>query len=198
MIIEGLLTTENLDGSPHLAPMGPQVEAAWTRLVLRPYVTSTTYTNLRRAGRGVFHVTDDVLLLARAAIGRLDALPHMQRPARAQGWVLSDACRWYAFEVRTIDDTPPRVSMVADVVERGWHRDFIGFHRARHAVLEAAILATRVHLFPEKELLQELARLRPLVAKTGGEAEAQAFALLEEYVYAAFAAGRVPTEPAAQ
>lgn len=188
MIIEGLVTTENEDGSAHLAPMGPRVEADWTRLVLRPYVTSTTYANLRRQRRGIFHVTDDVLLLARAAIGGLESLPPLKRPAHAPGWVLADACRWYAFEVYAIDDTPPRVSMAAKVVETGWQRDFVGFHRARHAVVEAAILATRVHLLPKQELLEELARLQPLVVKTGGEAEHRAFTLLEEYVRATCAA----------
>ena len=182
MIIEGLITTENEDGSPHLAPMGPRVEAAWTRLVLRPYITSTTYANLCRRGYGVFHVTDDVLLLAQAAIGRLEALPPMQRPRAARGWVLRDCCRWYAFEVRAANDTPPRACLTAEVVERGWERDFVGFHRARHAVVEAAILATRVHLLPRAELVNELARLRPLVSKTGGEAEEQAFCLLEAFV----------------
>lgn len=184
MIIEGLVTTENEDGSPHLAPMGPLIEADWTRLVLRPYVSSTTHANLRRQGQGVFHVTDDVLLLARAAIGSLEKLPHLKRPAHAPGWVLLDACRWYAFQVDSIDDTLPRVSMAAKVVEWGWQRDFVGFHRARHAVVEAAILATRVHLLPKQELLEELARLRPLVLKTGGEAEHRAFSLLEEFVRA--------------
>ncbi len=184
MIIEGLVTTENEDGSPHLAPMGPLVEADWTRLVLRPYVTSTTYANLCRRGRGIFHVTDDVLLLARAAIGSLETLPPLKRPAHAHGWVLADACRWYAFEVYATDNTPPRASMAANVVEWARQRDFVGFHRARHAVVEAAILATRVHILPRQELLQELARLRPLVVKTGGEDEHRAFSLLEEYVRA--------------
>lgn len=194
MIIEGLVTTENEDGTPHLAPMGPRIEAAWSRLVLRPYVTSTTYANLRRGRCGVFHVTDDVLLLAQAAIGGLAALPPLRRPLQAQGWVLADACRWYAFEVRAIDDTPPRVSMTAEVVEQGWQRDFVGFHRARHAVVEAAILATRVRILPPEEVLAEMARLRPLVVKTGGEAEQQAFRLLEEYVGAAYGAVRMRSE----
>ena len=36
------------------------------------------------------------------------------------------------------------------------HREFFGFNRAKHAVLEAAILATRVELLPADEILSEL------------------------------------------
>ncbi len=39
------------------------------RFVLRPFRTSTTYRNLKAHGEGVLHITDDVLLLARTAIG---------------------------------------------------------------------------------------------------------------------------------
>ena len=55
--------------------MGPLVDEDMTRLVLRPYQTSRTYQNLKRTGQGVFHVTDDVELLAHAAVNRLEPLP---------------------------------------------------------------------------------------------------------------------------
>ena len=35
-------------------------------------------------------------------------------------------------------------AIVADVVDSGRLRDFFGFNRAKHAVIEAAILATRI------------------------------------------------------
>jgi hypothetical protein len=58
-------------------------------------------------------------------------------------------------------------------------RDWFGFHRARHAVLEAAILATRFHLLPADEIAREFARLKVIVDKTAGPAELEAFALLD-------------------
>src|SRR5690606_15080962 len=80
MILEGLMVTTNPDGTPNISPMGPIVNeeaeqgGPLTELVLRPYHTSTTYANLKRTGEGVFHVTDDVLMIARAAVGRLAPL----------------------------------------------------------------------------------------------------------------------------
>ncbi len=182
MILEGLLTTTNADGSPHVAPMGPIVREEGNELVLRPFRTSTTFANLERTGVGVFHVTDDVEMLARAAVGRLETLPALQHAAAVDGWILSGACRWSAFRVRSADLSSERATFVAEVVDRGTLREFFGFNRAKHAVVEAAILATRVHMLPVAELNEQLARLEPWVAKTGGPQERRAFDFLVEFI----------------
>src|SRR2546430_9636269 len=65
---------------------------------------------------------------------------------------------------------------------RGFRREFLGFNRARHAVLEAAILATRTHLLPAEQIRDELARLQVIVDKTAGPREREAMALLSDYV----------------
>jgi hypothetical protein len=65
------------------------------------------------------------------------------------------------------------------VVASGTLREFFGFNRAKHAVLEAAILATRTDFLPAAEILSEFARLRVAVDKTGGPAERRAFELLQ-------------------
>src|SRR6185312_9084280 len=127
MILEGLVTTLSADGSPHLAPMGPRVEPDFTRFVLRPFPTSTTYRNLRRYPEGVLHVTDDALLLARAAVGAADPLPPLRPAERVTGFVLADCCRHYEFVVRAADTSGERVSIEAEVVHSERHRDFWGF-----------------------------------------------------------------------
>jgi hypothetical protein len=186
MIIEGLMTTANPDGTANVSPMGPRVaaeEAAdWTRLVVRPFRTSTTYANLKRTGRGVFHVTDDVEMIAAGAIGRLTAPP--LRRTEAGLFILEGACRWYALEVACLEDADERTTIEMRVVERGTQREFFGLNRAKHAVVEAAILATRLHLIPREEIERQLKALRPLIEKTGGSAEHRAFALLTEFIAA--------------
>ena len=104
MILEGIVTTLNEDGSPNISPMGPEVEPSFDRFVLKPYQTSTTYVNLKRTGEGVLHVTDDVELLARAAINRFDELPRLSPAEAVAGVILADACRWYAFRVTELND----------------------------------------------------------------------------------------------
>jgi hypothetical protein len=182
MILEGIVTTVCADGRVNISPMGPLVDADLRELVLRPYQTSTTYQNLKRTGQGVFHVTDDVWLLAQAALGTPDPLPEMRPAEGVEGFTLTGACRWYSFRVRELDDSHERTNIVADVVASGRLRDFFGFNRGKHAVVEAAILATRVGIVPIEQIRSELAKLKVLVEKTGGPQEHRAFTLLEDYV----------------
>jgi hypothetical protein len=178
MILEGLVTTRSPDGGPHLAPMGPRVEPGWQRFLLRPFPTSQTYQNLLKHGEGVLHVTDDVLLLARVALGKAP-MPAWIPATKVQGYVLQDACRFYEFAVRSIDTSSQRVNIEVEVVHAGVLREFFGFNRAKHAVLEAAILATRFGLLNLDEVAAEFRKLRVIVEKTGGPAEVEAFDFLQ-------------------
>ena len=182
MILEGIVTTIDLNQQVHIAPMGPIVDSQMRHLILRPFQTAQTYRNLKAHPEGVFHVTDDVLLLARAALGDLEALPAHQAASQVRGYVLSDACRFYEFRVRSIDDHDERTRMEAEVVNSGRLRDFFGFNRAKHAVVEAAILATRTDFLPLAEIESEFRKLGVIVQKTGGEQEKNAFAFLREHL----------------
>jgi uncharacterized protein len=79
MILEGIVTTTSSEDAVNIAPMGPVVDEAMERFLLRPYQTAQTYQNLKYHPEGVFHVTDDVLLLAQAAIGVVDLSPTLER-----------------------------------------------------------------------------------------------------------------------
>lgn len=183
MILEGLVTTLDLDGRPHLAPMGPVVDDPISQLVLRPYRTTRTFRHLFRTRQGVFHVTDDVELMALAAIHRLETLPPVMPAPGVEGVILQDACRWYAFRVTQLDDSNHRARIVCQVVSTGRIRDFIGFNRAKHAVIEAAILATRLSLLDPGAIRAEFSRLAVIVEKTAGEPERRAFQHLQQYVH---------------
>jgi uncharacterized protein len=182
MILEGLVTTINADGTPNISPMGPLVDAEMRQFVLRPYQTSRTYTNLKRAPQGVLHVTDDVDMLARAAVDQLSPLPKLVKARKVEGVVIADACRWYEFRVASLDDRAPRTTIACNVVATGRIRDFFGFNRAKHAVVEAAILASRLDFLPPHEICAEFRRLAVLVDKTAGDQERRAFQFLDEYV----------------
>lgn len=182
MILEGLVTTLSDTGAVNLAPMGPIVEPDFSRITLRPFQTSQTYRNLKQHGEGVLHVTDDVELITRAALDGLTELPAMIPATVVDGRVLADCCRWFEFRVVTLDDTQERTEIVCEVVHTARGRDFFGFNRAKHAVLEATILATRLHLLPESEVRAELARLAIPVQKTAGPRELAAWGFVTDYV----------------
>src|SRR5688572_1559789 len=103
MMLEGIVTTVAADGVINIAPRGPRVDGGMKRLQLRPFKTSRTYQNLKTHGEGVFHVTDDVLMLAKAAVGNVEPPPLLIAATKVQGHIIQDACRFYEFRVRRLD-----------------------------------------------------------------------------------------------
>jgi hypothetical protein len=178
VIIESILTTLSPEGRINIAPMG--VEWGDDTLVLKPFLETTTFRNVRDTRVAVVNLTDDVLIFARAAIANPEFPTHPASHIR--GVVLDAACSWRELEVGTIDDSPPRSRIDTNVVHRGTLREFIGFNRARNAVLEAAILSTRTHLLPADEIRTDFRRLQVIVDKTAGPREREAMALLTDYV----------------
>jgi len=178
VIIESILTSMAPDGSINFAPMG--VEWDERTIVLKPFLDTTTFRNVRETRVAVVNLTDDAMLFAQGAISS-PQFPWL--PATVvRGAVLEAACSWRELEVVSIDDTPPRSRIEARVVHTGTRREFLGFNRARHAVLEAAILATRTHLLPAEEIRAAFERLQVIVDKTAGPREQEAMAMLTEYV----------------
>ena len=120
------------------------------------------------------------------------AISSPQYPAvpavKIAGSALADACSWREVVVRSVDDRPPRSRIVADVVHREWRREFIGFNRARHAVLETAIYATRTHILAPEVITGELTRLQEIVNKTAGPREHEAMELLTTHIRRALTA----------
>lgn len=180
MIIEGLLTTQDAEGAPHVAPMGPVVDVLLEHWILRPFQSSQTFARLRQDPRCVFHVVDDVLPVVTAALG-LPAEYSLQQSERGI-WILSDACRWFELRVQSWNLDAPRSEAQAVVVASGELRPFWGWNRAKHAILEATILATRLQLIGHAAVEEELAKLDTAVHKTAGPRELEAWRLVHEFV----------------
>ncbi len=181
MILESIVTTVDDNGQVNLAPMGPRTNRSQTEFVLRPFTSSKTYRNLLQTRRAVIHVTDDVMLFAKAALNQIDPLAAAQYLQPCQDnrfWILKNCHRWFAVEVLEIHGQEPRIDMPCRVVNSGTPGTFFGFNRAKHAVIEAAILATRTHLLPAEQIRRQIDQLQPLIDKTAGPDEHEAFALL--------------------
>src|SRR5262249_17973758 len=97
---------------------------------------------------------------------------------------LADACRWFAFQVKSLDESTERISIECAITAHGELRPFFGFNRAKHAVLEASILATRIGILPKEEIRREMQRLAVLVDKTAGVKERCAFNFLDQHIAA--------------
>ena len=88
MIIESILTTLDGAGTPNFAPMG--VDWGEQEIVIKPFLETTTFQNLRDTGAAVVNLTDDVMLFAQGAIAtaRFPAVP----ATAVRGVVLEAAC----------------------------------------------------------------------------------------------------------
>ena len=94
------------------------------------------------------------------------------RPAvRVHGRVLEDCCRYYEFKVTALDESEERARFEVETRCSAGVRDVFGFNRAQHAVIETAILATRLDFLPPDAVAADLERYRVLVDKTGGDRE---------------------------
>ena len=178
MIIETIFSSLSPSGQPNFAPMG----ILWGEeaIIVRPFRDTTTCRNLLASGYGVVNLTDDVQSFVQTALYHA-VLPHF--PARAvPGVVFQDASAWR--EVEVIDETgsPERAEVRCRVLYRGWQKEILGPCRAHSAVIEATILATRLHMFPQKTVFSELEQYREIVQKTGDEKEKIAFEQVYEYV----------------
>ena len=178
MILETIVSTVDSEGRPNFAPMGIELEGP--SILLRPFKTAITWKNLQEVPEGVVHFTDNVLVFARCAVSTY--LPTHRDADRVRAKVLEDTCHWKEFVVESQDLSEDRGRFRGRIVAEGRVRDFVGFNRAKHAVIEGTILATRLHLLGRDRVMEEISRLRPLVDKTAGPEEREAFDRLVDYV----------------
>ena len=181
-LIETVVTTTGSDGVVNCAAMG--VRWGEAELVFWPFDTTRTLRNLRVHSEAVVHLTDDVLLFVQAALGHPS--PAMRPASAIDGSVIEDANSWR--EVVVDEITPafgelPRSMVRARVVASGTGtRQPLGLCRARHAAVEASILASRLRWLGAEHVRAELARLQELVDKTAGPGERAAMDYVRRYV----------------
>lgn len=178
MIRESIVTTVSPDGSVHIAPMG----VIWREgaPVLAPFRPSRTLDNLRAQPSAVVSHTDDVRVFAGCLTGRRD---WPIRPAeKVRGALLADALAHQELEVVEFEDDPVRPRFRCRVVHEATHAPFRGFNRAQAAVIEAAILVSRLEMLPADKIDREIDYLASAVEKTAGEREREAWAWLTERI----------------
>jgi len=179
MIIESIITTLSPEERVHVAPMGVIWRDAGTP-VLAPFRPSTTLDNLLHLRQAVINHTDDVRVFAGCLTGRRDW--PVGTADTVQGRVLEGVHFHQEIEVAEIEEDEVRPRFVCRVVHERVHGPFRGFNRAQAAVIEAAILVSRLHMLPWEKIEREMAYLDIAVGKTAGPREREAWSWLTERV----------------
>jgi uncharacterized protein len=180
MIIETIVSTLDESGVPNFAPMGVTIDENEKFITVRPYRNTRTRRNLISSGHGVVNFSDDALAYVQCGLYHA-ILPHF--PASAvPGVVYQETCSWQEMALVSQGGSDERAELQFRILHKGRHKDFLGFCRARNAVIEATILATRLKFYDPDVVNQRLIQFREIIEKTGGIAEKQAFQLIQDFV----------------
>jgi len=180
LIRETIVTTVDRAGRAHIAPLGIIADdEGW---IIAPFRPSTTLDNLRAVPFAVANYTDDVRVFAGCLTGRSEwpTVPATHVPVPRLTHTLAHA----ELAVVRIAEDEQRPRFHCRVMHEESHAPFAGFNRAQAAVVEAAILVSRLHMLPREKIEGELAYLESAVTKTAGEAEGTAWSWLQEKVRA--------------
>jgi uncharacterized protein len=178
MIRESIITTLSNAGVLHIAPMGVIWREGFP--VLAPFRPSRTLDNLNENPCAVINHTDDVRIFAGCLTGRRD---WPVGPAeKVKGAVIAGALSHQEIVVDSVEDDPVRPRFRCRIVHEAAHRPFLGFNRAQAAVIEGAVLVSRLHLLPRAKIESEMAYLQIAIDKTAGPCEHEAWEWLREAV----------------
>jgi uncharacterized protein len=183
LIRETIVTTAGSTGIVHMAPLGLIADGeGW---IIAPFRPSKTLDNLREVPFAVANYTDDVRIFAGCLTGR------HQWPTVASDQIpvqrLADTLAHAELAIERVTEHEERPRFHCRVLHTATHRPFQGFNRAQAAVIEAAILVSRLDMLPREKIEQEVAYLQIAVAKTAGTAEQQAWLWLMESIAARYA-----------
>ncbi|GAB4292587.1 MAG: DUF447 family protein [Methylophaga sp.] len=177
-IHEVIVTTLDKTGKPHSAPMGISEVSGY--FLIKPFKPSSTYDNLKRHRQCTINYIDDVRVFAGALTGRRD---WPTRPChRIEGAYLEQALAHTELEIDRFEDEDPRACFYGQVVEEITHAPFRGFNRAQNAVVEAAILVSRLGMLSEAKIRDEIRYLQIAISKTAGERELEAWGWLMDKI----------------
>lgn len=180
-IFETVVTTSSPAGEVHIAPMG--VRYAGDEVVLMPFKPSTTLDNIVTTGSAVLNLLTDVRVFAGCVTGRRE---WPTEPAGHVGEVpvVRLACALGHVVMRLIDlreDAQRPVLRLARVSE-AQHAPFRGFNRAQAAVIEGAVLVSRLRMLAPEKIDDEMRYLQIAIDKTAGPDELQAWGWLQQAV----------------
>ncbi|MFZ2725161.1 MAG: DUF447 domain-containing protein [Methylococcaceae bacterium] len=181
MIQEIIVSTQNKAGIAHIAPMG--VHSYGDEWIILPFRPSTTLDNLLETQCAVFNYCDDVRVFAGCLTGRRNW--QLKAAEKVNAPLLTCALAYSEVEVVRVIDDAIRPQLYCRVINTVNIAPFKGFNRAQYAVLEAAILISRLNRLPLEKVNAELDYLRIGFEKTAGEKEREAWdwlmAVIENY-----------------
>ncbi len=178
MIFETIISTVNNQGDVHATPFGIQMQDRL--VVISPYKPSATLENILATQQAVMNLTDDVRVFA-GALTRRQAWT-LIKADKIVGYRLTETLAHKELKLVDVREDETRPKLLMEVVHEAQHLPFQGFNRAQAAVLELAVLTSRLNMLAKDKVLSEMQYLQIAIDKTAGERELQAWGWLTEKV----------------
>ncbi len=178
MIYETIVSTVDADGVAHVTPFGIRMQDGL--IVISPFKPSKTLENILATGHAVVNLTDDVRVFA----GSLADKPMADLTAATQvnGVRLTEVLAHKELKLVRCEDDDVRPQLYLEIIYEAQHKPFQGFNRAQAAVIELAVLVSRLKRLPLEKICQELDYLTIAIDKTAGPKELEAWGWLIEMV----------------
>jgi hypothetical protein len=178
MIQEVIVTTENSEGQTHIAPMGIHLNDE--EIIILPFRPSRTLNNLLTTGKAIINYCDDVRIFAGCLTGRYE-WPLTASP-RGHGRFIQTALAYREIILDRMEDNDTRPKLFCKTVYEVNQYPFKGFNRAQFAVLEAAILVSRLNMLSMQKIESEIAYLEIGLHKTASPNELEAWGWLMDVI----------------
>ena len=176
MIHEVIVTTKDSKDKIHIAPMGIR----WLndnhnskKIIISPFKPSTTLDNLMITKKAVINFIDDVRVFAGIVT------------KKKRDWDVNSSNDEYPYLYNTntyipvnvveIIEDKVRPRIICEQFDTHVIRPFLGFNRAQSAVIEGAVLTSRLGMIDDVKIMNEIKYLKIAIDKTAGTREIEAW-----------------------
>ena len=176
MIHEVIVTTLDKNNGIHIAPMGIR----WTNndleskeIIISPFRPSTTLDNLVESKKAVVNLIDDVRVFAGIVTKKRKDWDIDKSNVHYP--FLKDTNTYIPVHVKKITEDDVRPKVICDQIDIISLKPFLGFNRAQSAVIEGAVLTSRLGMIDDEKIKEEIKYLEIAINKTSGTREQEAW-----------------------
>ncbi len=178
MIIETIISTIDNEEKVNFSPFGIQKNK--NQILISPYIPSKTLLNLQLTKCAVINYTDNTNFFVNCIIGNKKF--KKKKCKNFPGFFLENCFGYEQVKVKKIIKDKLRPTFVCQIDKSFQIKNYEGHNRAKASIIEACILASRVHILDKKKILNELSYLGISVKKTAGSVEKKSWEKISKYI----------------
>ncbi len=176
MIHEVIVTSLDTNNKVHIAPMGIRWKDnnnTTKKIIISPFKPSKTLENLLTSRKAVINFIDDVRVFAGIVTKeKKDWDIELSNPSYPY---LVDTNTYISVKVIDIEENDVRPNITCEEINTEIIRPFLGFNRAQSAVIEGAVLTSRLGMIEDDKIKKEIKYLKIAIDKTAGSRELEAW-----------------------